>query len=161
MRGHISKRPKVEEPLRWQWRQFENIEVRELYSLLALRQQVFVVEQSCVYSDLDFLDQESEHLFAVGANHQVVAYLRLLPPGTRYPSPSIGRVVTLKSMRRKGLGSELMKKAIEHCQQLYPGQPISISAQEYLLDFYQSLGFQAETEPYLEDNIPHIGMRLG
>lgn len=143
--------------MEWANKTFSGLSVEELYQLLKLRSDVFVVEQNCVYPDLDGKDLICVHLFAKNEK-QIVAYARIVPPGVSYPEPSIGRVVTHPSFRRKGMGRILMKKAMEFCSGTYPGFDICISAQEYLQNFYQELGFQRISETYLEDGIPHLKM---
>lgn len=137
---------------------FPELSTSELYAILQLRAEVFVVEQNCPYQDLDGKDQKSFHLLG-WKNNELVAYCRLLPPVVSYPTAaSIGRVVNSSSVRGQGVGKELMLKAIEHCRVLFPGEPITISAQHYLLRFYQELGFREQGDVYLEDDIPHIEM---
>lgn len=138
---------------------FHELDTFELYALLQLRSEVFVVEQNCVYQDVDGYDQAAMHLM-VYKDEELCAYSRLLPPGLKYESASLGRVVTRQSARGDGFGRALMTSALEHSQRLWPEAAITISAQHYLEKFYQSLGFTTESEPYLEDDIPHIRMRL-
>ncbi|MBN2806805.1 MAG: GNAT family N-acetyltransferase [Prolixibacteraceae bacterium] len=141
------------------FRSFEELSNRELYGILRLRSEIFVVEQDCVYNDLDGLDQDAMHLLALEKG-QVVAYVRILKPNTRFPEASIGRVVTRMEFRHRGISTLLMKKAIAFIQQKMKTNAISISAQSYLLNFYKSLGFRAVGEEYLEDGIPHFEMLL-
>jgi ElaA protein len=133
-----------------------------MYAALRLRSDVFVVEQDCVYPDLDDKDTKSIHLVASEADAQpgkaALATARMVPPGLSYPEPSIGRVVTAHSERGSGLGRELMHRAIRICQRHWPRQAIRISAQQYLIQFYEDLGFARKGEGYLEDGIPHIEM---
>ena len=136
---------------------FTDLNTLELYALLQLRSEVFVVEQNCVYQDVDGFDQDAYHVFAL-IDDQIVAYTRLLPPGAKYPEASLGRVVSRASARGTGLGKQLMNTAIEHCETLWSGLGITISAQAYLEKFYQDLGFKTQSAPYLEDDIPHIKM---
>lgn len=137
---------------------FNELTVEELYTILQLRSAVFVVEQNCVYQDMDGKDQLSYHLQVKNENDQLVAYARLVPPGISYTEPSIGRVISDTDYRKHGFGKLLMKKAIETTCNLWPACDIRISAQLYLLKFYSDLGFQSVGESYLEDNIPHIEM---
>lgn len=133
----------------------------DLYGLLKLRAEVFVVEQDCVYLDLDDNDQQAWHVFGqLQDGGEIIACARLLAPGVKYDSASIGRIVTAKSVRREGFGQLLVAEAIAACRALWPGQAITISAQQYLEKFYQGFGFTTESEPYLEDDIPHIRMQL-
>jgi ElaA protein len=141
----------------WAWRAFQDLTPRELYGILRLRAHVFVVEQNCAYNDLDGYDAESEHLF-LEQTDRVVAYLRLIPPGVKYPEPSIGRVVTHPEARRTGLGFELMREGIRRCDEVYPGSPVRIGAQRRLERFYRELGFVTVSPPYDEDGIEHVEM---
>jgi ElaA protein len=145
--------------LHWECRQFSELSLDQLYALLQLRAEVFVLEQQCPYQDPDGNDQEALHVLGL-ADGQLLAYTRLLPPGIRYDSCSIGRVVTSKAIRGDGTGQQLMEKSIEYCYKNWGQTPITISAQQYLEKFYNGLGFETESEPYQEDGIPHIQMRL-
>lgn len=138
---------------------FDQLSLDQLYDLLALRQEVFVVEQQCPYLDADGLDRAAHHVLGQDAQGQILAYTRVLPPGAIYPQyATIGRVLTAHKIRNSGLGRELMHHTINCVNRLY-GQPdIKISAQSYLTGFYKSLGFQSRGEEYLEDGIPHITM---
>lgn len=128
--------------------------------MLAARVAVFVVEQDCPYQDLDGLDDIALHLAGWADDGSVVAYARILPPGTRFEQPSIGRVLTTLPGRRRGLGRELMRRAIQLVFEHYPGYPVRISAQCYLERFYRELGFTPDSEPYKEDGIAHVEMQL-
>ncbi len=140
---------------------FEELSVEQLYKILKLRQEVFVVEQDCPYLDADDKDQESFHLVSWDGKGEATAYVRLLPEGLSYPDyASIGRVVTSKSIRGTGGGKKLMEEAILQARKLFGDAPIKISAQSYLLKFYIELGFEPVGEEYLEDDIPHMGMIL-
>jgi ElaA protein len=141
----------------WRWYTFEHIAPKDLYALLAARVAVFVVEQDCPYQDLDGLDADAQHLVAWSGD-QVAGYLRLLAPGTRFGEPSIGRILTTSIARGSGVGRELVAKGIERAGELYPAQPIRISAQAHLSKFYGSFGFVIASEQYLEDDIPHVEM---
>jgi len=125
--------------------------------MLQLRSKVFVVEQNCVFLDLDDKDQQSWHVSG-WQNEKLIAYTRLVPPSIGYPQPSIGRVVTSPSVRRTGAGRKLMQFSIEKIFSLFGKQPIKIGAQLYLKNFYESLGFQQSGDVYLEDGIEHIEM---
>lgn len=144
----------------WQWRAFSELSAEELYDLLALRALVFVAEQRCAYNDLDGYDRGAHHLYLRGESGRTEAYLRVLPPGAKYPEPSIGRVVTHPNIRGTGLGVELMREGMRWCESKYPGMAIRIGAQRRLEHFYQSLGFRTVGEPYDEDGIEHIEMLL-
>lgn len=130
----------------------------EWHRVLALRAQVFVVEQNCAYQDPDGKDVVSYHLL-MESGEELVAYARLVPPGVSYPEAAIGRVVTSQTVRGKGWGKALMEIAIAQTQKKFEVNEICISAQSYLLKFYSDLGFVAEGEEYLEDDIPHWKMR--
>lgn len=136
---------------------FHELSVKELYAILKLRSEVFVVEQNCVYLDSDGLDEQALHLFT-NANEQPVAYCRIIPPGVVYKNPVIGRVVVHSAYRNKKIATQLMQCAISETTKRYVNQGITLSAQMYLLKFYTSLGFRAVGDSYLEDGIPHIKM---
>ncbi len=145
--------------LAWKYTSFNDLTVNELYKILQLRNEVFVVEQNCIYQDADNKDNVSFHLTGwEGA--KLVAYCRILPPGISYPEASIGRVVSSPAYRDKGFGRELMKVAITKTLAQFSCNKITISAQLYLQQFYSTLGFVAEGETYLEDDIPHIKMKF-
>ena len=139
---------------------FNELSIIEIYQLLQLRAEVFVVEQNCPYLDLDDKDQKSFHVLGYH-NGKLVAYTRLVPIGVSYNvEPSIGRVVTHPSVRSLGYGKLLMNYSITETKKRFNSNVIVIGAQCYLDKFYQNLGFVPEGEIYLEDNIPHITMRL-
>ena len=138
---------------------FEDFSAPELYALLRLRAEIFIIEQECVYQDLDNYDQEAIHLCGY-LTGELVAYTRLLKPGIKYQGASLGRVATKSSARRRGYGKAIVKQAISTSKNTWPAFPITISAQEYLKDFYADLGFKKISGPYLEDNMPHIKMTL-
>jgi len=144
--------------INWSFKKFDNLTPDELYSVLQLRNEVFVVEQNCVFQDADNKDQGSYHL--MGWNNQVlVAYSRIVPAGIAYDSfPSIGRVVTSPKLRRTGIGKMLMQQSIEHLQKLLGKNSIKLGAQLYLKNFYESFGFVQSSDVYMEDGIPHIEM---
>lgn len=145
--------------IQWIEKKFEDLTPYQLYAVLQLRNEVFVVEQNCVFQDADDKDQDSHHLMGFG-NNKLVAYTRLVPPGHIYAEASIGRVVTSPSVRRSGAGRELMQQSIDRCYQLFGKGPIRIGAQFYLKKFYESFGFQQVSDIYLEDGIEHIYMLL-
>ncbi|MEW5975169.1 MAG: GNAT family N-acetyltransferase [Acidobacteriota bacterium] len=145
----------------WIWSPFSQLPLQDLYSILAARQQVFVVEQNCAYLDVDGFDPVCWHLQGrnQGTNGcRLLAYCRLIPPGARYSEASIGRVLTTVEGRGQGLGRRLMEEAIRQAELVYPGIPVRINAQQYLEGFYRSFGFETASEPYLEDGIVHIEM---
>lgn len=141
----------------WSLKRFEELNNYELYDILRLRSEVFVVEQNCVFLDMDNTDQQCHHLQG-RINDQLIVSVRILPPGLAYPEPSIGRVVGSPSYRGKGAGRALMQKAIEETILLYGDQPIKIGAQLYLKKFYEELGFEQSSDIYYEDAIEHIKM---
>lgn len=143
--------------LEWKLKQFQLLTPEELYALMRLRQEVFIVEQNCAYLDADGKDEYCHHLSGFNSNGELIAYARIVPPGISYAEVSIGRVITSLKYRRGGFGKELMERAIEETGKLYPGA-IRIGAQKYLQRFYEGFGFKQEGEPYLEDGIPHIIM---
>ncbi|HEU4470380.1 MAG TPA: GNAT family N-acetyltransferase [Flavisolibacter sp.] len=143
--------------IQWILKKFEELDPFQLYAILQLRNEVFVVEQNCVFQDADDKDQASYHLLAYAGN-KLVAYTRLIPAGIAYDVPSIGRVVTSPVARGTGTGRELMLRSIELSYQLFGATPIKIGAQLYLKRFYNSLGFEQTGDMYLEDGIEHIHM---
>lgn len=147
--------------LDWQWKRFPELTLEQLYALLALRSEVFVVEQRSLYLDADGYDAGCFHLLGLTPEGRLGAYLRVLPPGLKYREPSIGRVVTAPWARRQGLGRELFARGVAFLDALHPGVPIRIGAQAYLQRFYEGFGFVREGEVYDEDGIPHIDMRRG
>jgi ElaA protein len=145
--------------LNWTLKKFEELTPTELYAIMQLRNEVFVVEQNCVYQDADNKDLKSHH-FMGWDGQTLVAYTRLLPPGISYIAASIGRVVSSPQYRGKGAGRQLMQRSIAHTYDLFNCTTIKIGAQLYLKKFYESLGFTQCSDEYLEDNIPHIEMLL-
>ncbi len=139
--------------------QFAEICTEDIYQVLKLRSEVFVLEQNCAYLDLDDIDQNAYHLYQKSDSGQIISYARILPPNcTDGQHSSIGRVVVAKTHRHHKLGRALMLSAIEHAENLFPNFPIKISAQTYLSKFYLSLGFINTGYFYLEDDIPHQEM---
>ncbi|WP_373398610.1 GNAT family N-acetyltransferase [Algoriphagus halophilus] len=136
---------------------FDELTIYELYDLLKLRSEVFVVEQNCVFLDQDDKDQKCHHLMLYEGK-QLVGYSRLVPPGLSYSEMSIGRVVTSPAGRGKGYGRILMGLSIQYCHQILGDGPIRIGAQTYALGFYSSLGFVSDGEVYDEDGIEHVEM---
>ena len=145
--------------MRFCWRRFNDLDNRQLYDMLRLRQEVFILEQNCLYADIDGEDHHHWHLLAYNAE-QFTGYLRVIP-AEHHPSGcvAIGRVVIPMKFRGAGLASPLMKQALDFCDSKYSQQVIFLSAQQYLHDFYKKLGFTAVGEVYLEDGIPHIDMK--
>ena len=143
--------------LSWKYKSFSELSTVELYDILRLRSEIFVVEQNCVYLDADNRDQSSFHLCGWQGD-TLLAYARILAPGVAYDEPSIGRVSISPAYRNNGAGRELMIKAIELTLRQFPGLDIKIGAQLYLDKFYSSLGFNQLGNMYIEDGIPHIHM---
>ncbi len=140
---------------------FNELSLSELYELLKLRQEVFVVEQDCPYLDADGVDYDSFHVLGFDDSGAILAHTRLVPQGFSYEDyASIGRVVTSSKVRGKGAGKALMEFSIQEAKQRFEDAQIKISAQNYLLTFYNDLGFQEVGDSYLEDGIPHTGMVL-
>jgi ElaA protein len=138
-------------------KKFQELNTTELYQILQLRSEVFVVEQDCVYQDLDFKDQKALHVFGV-KNDKIVAYTRIFKAGDYFKNASIGRVVVQENERKFGYGHEVMKASIKTIKDFFKTDTITISAQVYLKKFYESHGFTQIGEGYLEDGIPHIRM---
>ncbi|MDQ8766400.1 GNAT family N-acetyltransferase [Streptococcus ruminantium] len=143
--------------MQWKIKEFDQLSLQELYSLLTLRTDVFVVEQACPYPELDGKDPTCLHLIGMDGD-ELVGYLRLLPSGQSYEEASIGRVVIRSSHRGRGLGRPMMECAIQYITKEWKEEKIKIGAQAYLEKFYQSLGFKSVSEVYLEDGIPHLDM---
>lgn len=143
--------------IRWLSLPFDELRPDQLYEILRLRSVVFVIEQNCLYQDMDNKDYHADHLMA-WSDGKLLACSRILPPGISYPEPSIGRVVTSTEARGIGLGRALMKNSIHLLHNKFGKIPIKIGAQYYLLGFYQSLGFSVSGDVYLEDGIEHVEM---
>lgn len=143
--------------LKWSVKEFEELTTRELYQLLRLRSEVFVVEQGCNYMDMDNKDQKCWHLMGWEDDY-LMAYARIVPPGISYAYPSIGRIVVSGQGRGRGLGIELLHFSIARVEEFYGKSVIRIGAQLYLEKFYESFGFKKSSEVYLEDKIEHIQM---
>jgi len=145
-------------PMQFHWRRFEEFDCDELYAVLALRQNILVVEQSSSYLDLDFVDQVADHLLVTN-NGTLIGYARSHAPLSGRAYASFGRVVVAREYRRAGLGKELVRRVIAH---LAEGSclDVLISAQLYLEDFYAHFGFTRDGEPYQDVGVPHVNMRL-
>ena len=138
---------------------YQQLSKEKLYQIIRLRLEVFVLEQNCIYQDLDNKDQKAIHL--VGEEEgKVIAYTRLFKKGDYFENASIGRVIVKKESRKKDYGKKIMQKSIEELKNEHNEENIEISAQKYLIKFYDDLGFKKTGEEYLEDNIPHIKMVL-
>ena len=147
--------------LNWCSLPFSQLTTDQLYELLKLRTDVFVVEQNCPYPELDDKDRINGVYHLLGtSNSELVAYARLLPPGVSFPQVSIGRVAVAGHTRGKRYGQQLISKALEECQRLWPDTDIQIGAQVYLEKVYQQFGFARNSENYLEDGILHVDMML-
>ena len=143
--------------MKWITKQFDELSTNEIYSILRLRAAIFVVEQDCVYQDVDNKDQKATHIFAL-ENDEVVAYTRVFKAGDYFQEASIGRVVVAINNRGKGLARILMDKSILYVETNFTSTTIRISAQTYLKEFYSSLGFKQVGVQYEEDGLPHIAM---
>jgi len=141
----------------WIFKPFTELTLTELYAIMRLRQEVFIVEQNCPYLDADGKDLKSYHLMGY-VNNELVAYSRIVKPGVSYQEVSIGRVVSSTKHRGLAYGRQLMSESIAQIEKQYGPVPIRIGAQLYLQKFYESFGFVKEGEAYLEDGIPHIIM---
>ena len=149
--------PAAQPLLDWRVQPFEQLDVVALYAILQLRSEVFVVEQQCVYLDVDGKDLRCHHLTGWDGD-TLAAYARLVPAGLSFDEASIGRVLTSPRYRGSGAGRTLLARSIEACHRVFGPQPIRIGAQRYLQRFYESFGFVACSEVYVEDGIPHVDM---
>ncbi len=146
--------------IQWEVKTFHQLAVDQLFEVLQLRVNVFVVEQRCAYPELDEYDRhvETGHLFGHDASGQLLAYTRILPAGLSFSEVSIGRFVVRQEARGQGVGHQLLRAALDEIQTKWPGHAVRISAQDYLEKFYKRYGFTRVSEMYLEDGIPHIEM---
>jgi ElaA protein len=145
----------------WKWQAFNELTTEELYTILKLRQEIFVIEQQCIYLDCDNLDKDSYHLTGWKKGREgcgLVAYLRVIHPKKACQLPRIGRLLVHAEVRQRGIGNLLISKALKHINLCHPGIKVHISAQAHLIDFYEAVGFQVTSDIYEEDNIPHIDM---
>lgn len=143
--------------INWNFKHFSELSTLELYALAKIRMEVFIIEQDCIYLDLDDKDLEAHHIFAT-EDDKVIAYTRLLAKDVNYPQVSIGRVLVVESARGRNLGHELMTQTMQFSETIYGPTDIKISAQQHLSKFYEEHSFKVVTEMYLEDDIPHVGM---
>ena len=143
--------------LRWEWKRFEELSAEEVYTILCVRQQVFVLEQECLYLDADGKDRQAFHLMGFDGD-ALVAYARILDAGVSYPEVSMGRILTTEKARGTGAGIQLMEVGLQRIEAHYGNVPVRISAQTYLLRFYEKFGFKSTGKQYLEDEIPHTEM---
>lgn len=145
--------------LQWQWVSVQAMRPEQVYRLLQLRARVFVVEQTCPYLDADGKDLKPGVLQLIAWEHyEAVACLRMIPPGGSFAERSLGRIVSAPEWRGSGLGHALVQRGLAYCQQHWPGEPVRIGAQAHLEAFYAKHGFVVASEPYLEDDIPHLEM---
>jgi len=145
--------------MNWSIKKFNQLDINNLYSILKLRSEVFVLEQKCPYLDIDEKDQKALHVFSLDKKDDCIAYGRILKPDDYYKNyTAITRIVIRKKDRNKQLGYELVKKLIEICKENYKEKKIKISAQKHLQNFYEKCGFVFKGENYLEDEIPHCAM---
>lgn len=143
--------------IQWFTKSFEELTNSELYAIMQVRFNVFIIEQNCMAEDLDDYDQKALHLYGM-ENGKVVAYTRIFGPGKKYEQAAFGRVLTAKEARGKGVGKELMKRTLDVIAAHYGKVPVKISAQSYLLKFYSELGFEQVSEEYDDYGLPHIDM---
>lgn len=142
----------------WDCKDYHDLDTDELYAIMTLRQEVFVVEQNCPYVDTDGKDKKSYHVMGYNSKSELVAYSRIVKPGVSYKEVSIGRVVTKKSVRKTGAGIELMHESLKQIDEFYSQVPVRISAQSWLLKFYEKFDFVSTGKEYLEDHILHTEM---
>jgi ElaA protein len=156
-----SQQPEIE----WRWKAFDDLTTAEVYDMLAARSAVFVVEQNCVYGDVDGLDTVAWHLFAYGVDEAgegrapLAGYLRVLLPDEEEADIRIGRVLTTAGFRGQGLGNTMLERALSHIYAQWPGTPVRLHAQAHLQPFYGAFGFEPISDVHDEDGIPHVWMR--
>lgn len=144
--------------LHWRWYDWSDLDPDTLYAFLKARSDIFVVEQNCVFSDMDGIDPQCRHLCGRAARGDLLAYLRLVPPGVKNAHPGLGRLIVVAQARVRGLGRAIMLEGLRACAERYPGEAVFLSGQQHLQRFYESLGFRPVSAPYLEDGIPHVDM---
>ena len=142
----------------WHWYRWDALSADVLYAFLRLRSEIFVVEQNCVFADMDGVDPECEHLCGYDTQGQLLAYLRLVPPGVKAPQPALGRLVVAQPARGRGLARLAVHQGLQRCAARYPEQDVFLSGQQHLEPLYVSLGFRTISAPYLEDGIWHVNM---
>jgi len=145
------------EKIIWKQKKWEELNKKNLHEILQIRSEVFIVEQKCVYQDIDNKDPKAIHLYGKIKN-KIVAYSRIFNEGDFYKEISFGRALVLKNQRGKGLGNELVQKSIEIIKGNWPNKKVKISAQAHLNSFYKKHGFIEKGKEYLEDGIPHVSM---
>ncbi|WP_300463812.1 GNAT family N-acetyltransferase [Desulfobacula sp.] len=161
--GTVRRKSEGRMQIQWISKPFSRLGVGELYEVLKLRVDVFVVEQNCPYPELDGKDSHPQTLHFMGwnkADGTLAAYLRILPPGLKFKQVTIGRFVVAKAFRRQRIGNSMLERALDRIKDAWPSETVKISAQVYLKNFYESHGFEAISERYVEDGIPHIDMIL-
>lgn len=146
-------------PINWIWKEFKELTLQELYSIIQVRERVFIVEQELSYVDCDNYDQKAWHLMGIQDGH-LVAYLRAFPPEVKFMETSFGRVLVVAEARRVGTGKQLTTIGLKKIKETFGDKAVRISAQAYLEKFYQGFGFKTVSEEYLEENIPHLQMLL-
>ena len=142
----------------WTWHIWSSLAPDTLYAFLRLRSDIFVVEQNCVFPDMDGVDPQCEHLCGHDAQGQLLAYLRLVPPGIKAPQPALGRLVVSQHARGRGLSRLAIHEGLQRCATQYPAQAVFLSGQQHLAPLYASLGFVTISAPYLDDGIWHVNM---
>jgi ElaA protein len=142
----------------WQCAHFSEFSAAQLYAVLSMRSEVFIVEQNCVYQDMDGVDIDCLHVIGWTSDQQVAAYMRIVPPGRKFAEVSLGRVITSNTARGTGIGKQLLTRGLELIAAHYPGLAIRIHAQAYLEKFYGTFGFVTVSDVFMEDNIPHCVM---
>ncbi|MCP2085149.1 MULTISPECIES: GNAT family N-acetyltransferase [Paraburkholderia] len=148
--------------LEWRWKAFEDLTAAEVYAMLAARSAVFVIEQNCLYGDIDGLDSDAWHLFAFGPGEKkpaLAGYLRVLLPDADDTDIRIGRVLTTAEFRGIGVGNAMLERSLAHIRAQWPGTPIRLHAQAHLQGFYGAFGFTPVSNIHEEDGIPHVWMR--
>ncbi len=144
--------------LDWQIKHYNDLNINEFHDIIALRIEVFVIEQNCPYQDLDGKDKKCYHLICRDGKGKITATARILPPGLSYQDVSIGRIVTAASVRGQGVGHELVHNSLQFVKEEFGTVPVVISAQSHLTTFYNQHGFNTTGKEYLEDGIPHTEM---
>lgn len=157
--GNPKQNPPQTLPVEWHLCSFDALQVQQLYEILKLRQQVFCLEQDCLYLDIDDKDPFCLHLFAE-CQGKIIAVLRILPENLSWPEASIGRFAVDPAFRNLGLGRQAMETALAFLKSEWNEPAVRIEGQAYLKEFYESLGFACKRGPYLEDGIPHFEMLL-
>lgn len=144
--------------MQWETLSFLALDTDQLYAILKVRQEVFVIEQKCFYLDTDDVDQVSYHVIGRDQQGTIIAYARLIPAGVSYAEISMGRVLVVEKERGKGIGRQLTQRCLEEATRIWGPQPLRLSAQAYLVKFYKDFGFESVGEEYLDAGIPHIEM---